>query len=164
MRTFFRKPLVIALAIMLLTVMAVGVAWATTIYNLRVTKTGTISCPLKAMYQAMTMYTNASTWTLASTDYGKTFNSPGRAAQVVNLPANGATAGAWAMFVGTGDNNYAPVFTAATTDTLIGPNDLDLKSVTYGTGHRIGFCLMLVSNGTYWIAVNVGSTTMSNND
>lgn len=121
---------------------------------------------LQAMALANEVYTNASTWTLANdqTTYGKVFFCPGKAAQIVNLPANGADAGSWMMFVGTGNDGYAPVFTAATTDTLRGPNDADLKSVTYGTGHRIGFCFMAISDGTYWNAVNLGSTTMSNND
>lgn len=159
-----RKRMIVLLLIAALLVMAITAAWATTIYDLRAYHRAVIYGQLQAMAEAVTMYTNASTWTLANTDYGKTFNCPGKAAQVVNLPANGAPAGLWFRFIGTGDNNYAPVFTAATADTLIGPNDADLDSVTYGSGHRIGFCLKLISNGTYWVAINEGSTTITGND
>jgi predicted type IV restriction endonuclease len=50
---------------------------------------------------------------------------------------------------------------AATADTLITVNDAQADSVTYASGQRIGACLKVISNGTYWIVVNEGSTTMT---
>jgi len=151
----------VAAGVASLLTLAVGIAWATTIYNLRVTKTATITCPFQPTRVAMLMYSNTSEWTLTSANYGRVYDCPGLAGQAITLPANGAASGSWMMFLGTGSDAYAPVFNAATADTLIGPNDAGLDSVTYASGHRIGLCLMLISNGTCWTAINVGSTTMT---
>jgi hypothetical protein len=150
----FNRPLVVSVACWLILAICLTVAFATTIYDLRVTRSTYISAPLRALVMSMSMYTNASTWTLTSADYGKTFNCPGKAAQAIALPAAGAAAGSWMRFIGTGDNSYAPTFATPISDNLIAPNNATADSVTYGTGHRIGFALILMSNGTYWCALN----------
>jgi hypothetical protein len=61
----------------------------------------------------------------------------------------------------TGTDACAPTVAAASADTLVGPNDVDLDSVTYGTGHRIGAYLRVISDGSYWHAINLGTTTMT---
>ena len=103
----------------------------------------------------------AGTTTLDSTYYGKIVFITGAAAQTITLPANGATAGTQIEFIITGADTSIPTFAAATADTLITVNDQAADSVTYATGHRVGACIKFISNGTYWIAINVGSTTMT---
>jgi hypothetical protein len=61
-------------------------------------------------------------------------------------------------------DDCAPTIAAATADRLIGPNDVDLDSVTFATTHRIGARVQFVSDGAFWHAVNLGSTTMTGND
>lgn len=103
----------------------------------------------------------AGTTVIDSTYYGKTCFITGAAAQAITLPANGATAGTYMEFVVTGADTSIPTFSTATVDTLITVNDQAADSVTFGTGHRIGACVKFISNGANWIAVNVGSTTMT---
>lgn len=102
--------------------------------------------------------------TCTSADYGKVIVLATNDAIAVTLPANGAAAGSWIDFMVTGTDDCAPTVAAATADTLIGPNDVDLDSVTYGTGHRIGAYLRVVSDGAKWHAINLGTTTMTGND
>lgn len=101
------------------------------------------------------------TTVLTSAYYGKTVFITGDAAQTITLPANGAAAGSWMRFVVIGSDSTVPTIAAATADTLIAPNDAAADSVTFGSGHRIGACVMLISTGTYWVAINEGSTTMT---
>lgn len=101
------------------------------------------------------------TTVLTSAYYGKTIFITGEAAQTITLPANGAAAGSWMRFVVIGSDSTVPTIAAATADTLITPNDAAADSVTFGSGHRIGACVMLISTGTYWVAINEGSTTMT---
>jgi hypothetical protein len=96
-----------------------------------------------------------------SADYGKTLFLSYAGAVAVTLPANGAAAGSWMDFIVTGSDSTAPTISAATADTLITVNDAAADSVTYGSGHRIGAAVRIISNGTKWIAVNLGSTTMT---
>ncbi|MEN6581687.1 MAG: hypothetical protein ABFD54_04500 [Armatimonadota bacterium] len=103
----------------------------------------------------------AGSTTLDATYYGKVTLISGNAAETIALPANGATAGTWMEFIIIGTDSTAPTFAAATADTLIAPNDAAADSVTFGTGHRIGACLKFISTGTFWVAVNIGSTTLS---
>jgi len=103
----------------------------------------------------------AGTTVLDSTYYGKVTLVSGAAAETVTLPENGATAGTQMLFIIIGADATAPVFACATADTLITPNDAAADSVTFASGQRIGACLQFVSTGTYWVVVNVGSTTMS---
>ena len=120
---------------------------------------------LTARIPVRTPVTQATTnRTCTSADYGKVIVLSTNAAIAVTLPANGAAAGSYIDFMVTGTDACAPTVAAATTDTLVGPNDPDLKSVTYGTGHRIGAYLRVISDGSYWHAINLGTTTMTGND
>lgn len=98
---------------------------------------------------------------ITSADYGKIifFNNAGAVA--VTLPANGAPAGSWFDCINIGADSCIPTYSAATVDTLITVNDQQADSVTYATGNRIGSHIRFISTGTYWVAVNVGSTTMA---
>ncbi len=76
-----------------------------------------------------------------------------------------AAAGNFVVFVLTGDDNLAAVFDVdGADDNLIAPNNATADSVTFGSGHRIGATVMFLSNGTSWVAINVGSTTMTVTD
>jgi len=111
-----------------------------------------------------TVLESGTTRTCTSADYGKIVIVTNGAAVAITLPANGAAAGSYIDFMNAGTDDCAPTVSAATNDTLIGPNDVDLDSVTYGTGHRIGSYLRVISDGTYWHAINLGTTTMTGND
>ena len=99
--------------------------------------------------------------TCTSADYGKTIFVSHGGAVAITLPANGAAAGSWIDFIVTGSDSTAPTISTATVDTLITVNDAAADSVTYGSGHRIGAAVRIISNGTKWIAINLGSTTMT---
>ncbi len=99
--------------------------------------------------------------TCTAADYGKVIMLSYAGAVAVTLPANGAPAGSWIDFIVIGSNDCAPTISAATADTLITVNDATADSVTYATGHRIGAHCRVISTGTYWVAINVGSTTMT---
>ena len=99
--------------------------------------------------------------TCTSEDYGKTIVLSYATTVAVTLPANGAPAGSVIYFLWNGDDSLAATISAATIDTLIAPNDAEADSITYGSTHRIGAYCMFVSTGTYWVAINLGSTTMT---
>ena len=40
-------------------------------------------------------------------------------------------------------------------------NDVAADSVTFGSGHRIGAYVRFISNGTKWVAINMGNHTMT---
>ena len=99
--------------------------------------------------------------TCTSADYGKTILLSYADAVAVTLPANGAPAGSWIDFIVIGSDSCAPTIAAATADTLITVNDQQADSVTFGSGHRVGAHVRVISTGTYWVAINMGSTTMT---
>ncbi len=101
---------------------------------------------------------------LTAADYGTTTLCSSNAAVAVTLPANGAAAGSWLEVAVIGTDDCAPTISAATTDTLIGPNDADLKSVTWATGHRINAIARFWSDGSFWHVQNLGGTTMTYTD
>jgi hypothetical protein len=102
--------------------------------------------------------------TVTAAHYGSMLVVSTNAAVAITLPANGAAVGSWFDVIVAGTDDCAPTVAAATADTLIGPNDADLDSVTWGTGHRIGAYARFVSNGSYWQVLNLGGTTMTYND
>ena len=104
--------------------------------------------------------------TLTSAHYGQLVTFTNQAAVAVILPANGAPAGTWIEIAqGTVQNNTTAItVSAAIADTLIGPNDIDLDSVTYAAGHRIGGYMRFVSDGGFWQVLNLGGTTMTYTD
>jgi hypothetical protein len=109
---------------------------------------------------------HAVTLTLTSAHYGKIIMVTTNAANAITLPANGAPAGTWidVMTGATSTDACVPTISAATADTLVGPNDQDLKSVTWATGHRIGAYAKFVSDGAFWHVLNLGGTTMTYTD
>ena len=109
--------------------------------------------------------TNA-TRTCTSADYGKIVSYTVAGAYAVTLPANGAPVGTYIDFVqGTIQNDSTAITVASTpADTLITTNSIDSDSVTFETTHRIGSYLRIVSDGAFWMAVNLGNTTMKVND
>lgn len=104
--------------------------------------------------------------TITSAHYNTILMVTSNAAVTVTLPANGAAAGSsFELMTGAGStDSCAPTISAATTDTLVGPDDQDLDSVTWGTGHRIGAHAKFISDGSYWHVLNLGGTTMTYTD
>ena len=103
---------------------------------------------------------------LTSADYGQIIMVTSNAAVAITLPANGAAIGSQVdIMTGAGStDSCAPTISAATTDTLVGPGDQDLKSVTDGTGHRIGLHVRFISDGAFWHVLNIGGTTLTYTD
>jgi hypothetical protein len=118
--------------------------------------TGVLTAPVLAT-EADTTATRVCT----SADYGKIILLSYAGAVTVTLPANGAAAGSCIDFLIIGADTCAPTISAATADTLIVVGDAQADSVTFGSGHRIGAYVRFISTGTYWVAINVGSTTMT---
>jgi len=108
--------------------------------------------------------TNA--YVLTSANYGQIIVINNSTNTAITLPANGANVGSWIdVAVGSsGDDFTVPTISAATADTLIGPNDEDLDSVTWGTGHRINAYARFWSDGSFWHVQNLGGTTMTYTD
>ena len=119
-----------------------------------------IQSPSTLAYKTVVLDTTAER-VCTSADYGKTIMLSYAGAVAVTLPANGATGGAWIDFIVIGADTCAPTIAAATADTLITFNDATADSVTFGTGHRIGAYVRVISTGTYWVAINMGSHTMT---
>jgi hypothetical protein len=102
----------------------------------------------------------ATSVTFDSTYYGKTFLWSPSGTAAGTLPANGAAAGSWFEVLILTDNTVT--ISAATADTLIVDGDTQADSVAFSTAsHKIGSAVMFVSNGSFWIAINLGSTTMT---
>lgn len=147
------------------TTLLIGKATATAVTIGASDITTAIAGPLTA--PRVTPVTEATTTRICtSADYGKTIMVTTNAAVAITLPANGAAAGSWIeVMTGAGaTDSCAPTIAAATTDTLVGPNDPDLKSVTWGTGHRIGAQARFISDGSFWHVRNLGGTTMTYTD
>jgi len=122
---------------------------------------GTLTAP------ALTPVIDATTSrVITSADYGKVIMLSSTNSIAVTLPANGAAAGSWVdVMTGAGsDDNTVPTISAATADTLVGPGDQDLDSVTWGSGHRIGAYAKFISDGSFWHVHNLGGTTMTYTD
>ena len=97
-----------------------------------------------------------------SADYGKLILLSYAGAVAITLPADGALAGSQIDFLVVGPNTCVPTIAGATANTIITVNNkTTADSVTFATGHRIGAYVRVVSTGTYWIVVNLGSTTMT---
>jgi len=121
--------------------------------------TGTLTAP------AVTPVSDATaTRVCTSADYGKVIILSQAGAVAVTLPANGAAAGSWIDFMVLSSNDTAPTISAATVDTMVGPNDIDLDSVTWATANRIGAYARFISDGSFWHALNLGGTTMTYTD
>ena len=106
------------------------------------------------------------TGTLDADDYGTIVMCTQAGAVTLTLPANGIAAGTWidVMQGNPADNTTAITVEAATADTLIGPNDVDLDSITFPAGSRIGGYARFISNGSFWQVQNLGGTTMTYTD
>jgi hypothetical protein len=116
------------------------------------TLTGTLEAP--RLLTKTLVFTGSGGITLDASYYGKTTFVSGDYAPVVTLPANGAPAGTTMRFVMIGTNTCAPVFTAATADTLITYNDQAADSIAFATANRIGAEITFLSTGTYWVALS----------
>lgn len=126
----------------------------TEVFN--VTSTGAVTASLKA-----TVDEPDASRVLTSADYGKTIFVNRAGACAITLPANAATAGSWIDVIVDGTDSTIPTISAATVDTLITFNDVAADSVTFGSGHRIGAYVRFISNGTKWVAINMGNHTMT---
>jgi len=105
---------------------------------------------------------SSNTPTITQAHYGKTLQWSPSGAGSFNLPANGATAGAWFEVLILTDQST--VMSAATADTLITRGDLTADSVEFSTaGQKIGAKVRFESTGTYWVATNKSDCTMTVN-
>lgn len=99
-----------------------------------------------------------------SADYGKLIILNYAGAIEITLPANGAPAGSMIDFLIITENAGTVTISPATADTLITANSADSDAVTFATGHRIGAYARVISDGTKWVAINLGQTTMGVTD
>ena len=143
----------------LLTTTATAAGHWTVASNLTVV--GTSQLPIM-----ITSNLTATSLVCTSAHYGKRITIQTNAAVAITLPANGATAGSWIDFAvhGSASDACDPTISTATADTLIGPNDVDLDSVSFGSSNRIGSQLRFWSDGTFWHVQNLGGTTATYND
>jgi len=96
--------------------------------------------------------------TLTKAQFGKTILAT--AALTAVLPANGAPRGASIRFINLTDATLSVA--AATAATLIMNGHTDYDSVAFSSsGHKIGACLLCISTGTYWVAINQSDCTMT---
>jgi hypothetical protein len=128
--------------------------------TLGVTGVTTLSGATRSLVKSTEVIT-ATTVAVTSAHYGKTLLINTNAAVAITLPANGAAAGSWLDVIVIGSDDCVPTIAAATADTLITANDAAADSVTFGTGHRIGAACRFISTGSFWVAINIGSTTMT---
>ena len=115
-----------------------------------------------------TVTESTTTRVCTSADYGKLILIVTNAAVAITLPANGAAAGSTIEFMIAArsatlpaTDDCAPTISAATADTLYGPNTIGLDSVTWATSHRIGARAKFESDGFFWHVQNLGGTTMT---
>lgn len=99
-----------------------------------------------------------------SADYGKLIILTYAGAIGVTLPANGAAAGSYIDFLCTVENGGTLTISPATADTLLTANSADSDAVTFASGHRIAAYCRVISNGSFWTAINLGQTTMGVTD
>jgi hypothetical protein len=110
----------------------------------------------------LTATSTSTNLTLDATYYGKTLLWSPATTAAATLPANGAAAGSTIEIILLTD--VSSTISAATADTLITDGDLQADSVAFSTtSHKIGSRVIFISNGTYWVACNGGSTTMTVN-
>ena len=133
-----------------------------------VTSNNTFSGTMQAQVTA-TVLESTTARVITSADYGTIVVITNGAAVAITLPANGAAIGSWfdlaiGAQAGAGDNATVPTISAATADTLIGTNDVDLDSVNWGSGHRINGYARFWSDGEFWHVLNLGGTTMTYTD
>lgn len=146
----------------------VGAATATSLDLGASDITTSVAGPLVAPRVYAAVSGTSTNFALTSANYGEILVITNALADIT-LPANGAAIGSWIDIAigaqtGAADDSCAVTVSAATTDTLIGPNDVDLKSVTWGSGHRINAYAKFWSDGAFWHVQNLGGTTMTYND
>jgi hypothetical protein len=111
-------------------------------------------------YTKGTTTSTSNSVTFTSAHYGLEFLWSPTGTATATLPANGAAAGSW--FIVTVLTDQTTTISAATADTLITVNDTTADSVAFSTaGQKIGSHVKFISNGSVWIAINLGSTTMT---
>jgi hypothetical protein len=101
----------------------------------------------------------AANYTVLATESGTIFTTTGATGAVTfTLPA--PAAGLIYTFFNTVDQNMTVA--GAVDDKIITFNDLDADSVSFSTaGNKIGACVQVVSDGTSWLVMPMGSGTMT---
>ena len=135
-----------------------------TIANADLSATAAIASTKLAAFTCTTITTNA--YPITSANYNTMILVNTNAAVAITLPANGAAAGSWVDVAvhSSATDACAPTIATATADTLVIIGGIDGDSVTYGTGHRIGAYARFWSDGSFWHYVNMGPTTLTEND
>lgn len=123
----------------------------------------TVSGTLVAPKMSVVAETGDTLVLTAATHGGKIVAVSSAGACAITLPANDTTAGTFIDVMVVGTDSTAPTISAAVADSLIAPNDAEADSVTFGSGHRIGAYVRFIATGAAWVAVNLGSTTMTVN-
>lgn len=113
-----------------------------------------------AAYAQANTSSTSNTVTFTSAHYGLAYLWSPTGTATATLPANGAAAGSWFDVYLLTDQTIT--ISAATADTLITVNDTAADSVAFSTaGQKIGSMVRFISNGSVWIAVNLGTNTMT---
>ena len=135
-----------------------------TIANADLSATAAIASTKLAAFTSTTITTNA--YVITAANYNTMILVNTNAAVALTLPANGAAAGSWVDVAvhSSATDDCVPTIAAATADTLVIINGIDGDSVTYGSGHRIGAYARFWSDGSFWHYVNMGPTTLTEND
>lgn len=102
----------------------------------------------------------SNTVTFTSADYGTVFLWSPSGTATATLPANGAAAGSWFDVLLLTAQTIT--ISSATVDTLITLNDTQADSVAFSTaGSKIGALVRFISNGSFWVAINLSNHTMT---
>lgn len=118
--------------------------------------TGQITIPYKG---TSTETSNSPTFTSAL--YGQILYWSPTGTATATLPANGAAIGSWFDVIIMTDQS-STIQTVGATGTMTTGTTTAAKSVGFVTAsQKIGSCVRFSSNGTIWVAINVGSTSMT---
>lgn len=98
----------------------------------------------------------AQTLTVDGRYYGKIIFTTFAGETTITLPTNIPAAGSWFKVIQTVAQSL--VVAAGTADTLVTVADATADSVSYS---KAGACVLLISNGTAWIAINECDQTMT---
>lgn len=112
---------------------------------------------IKNLAATLNTVSKAAAYTVKAIDSGTVFDTTGATGAVTfTLPPVAAATGCVFMFVNTVDQNMT--VTSDPVDKLVYDNDAAADSLAASTsGHKIGAALLVVSDGTNWLAFAAGN-------
>jgi hypothetical protein len=104
-------------------------------------------------------------YTFTASDLNKLWIVNTNAAVSLTLPTNTTAAGNWIQIAvkSTTATTCVPTVSSGIADTLVGPSDADLDSVTYGT-NTTGALMYFWADGAAWHVQNLSPNTMTYTD